>query len=237
MGELHLEVLTNRLVRDLGVAASVGKPRVSYRQTIGGPGKGTATFERLIGSKAHAATVEVEVLPAPASGGVAFQNRAPTHLVPPAVVAAVERGVRGAAQGSAGFAWPVIDVQVTVLGGSAHDQSPPSEIAFEAAAGQAFEKALENGKPVLLEPAMRLEVHTPNDFTGEVLADLLRRRAVIESSEVQGDARVLTGRVPLSTMFGYSTTVRSLTQGRAGYSMEPAGYEVVPDAQARGLAL
>lgn len=237
MGELHLEVLTNRLTRDMGVGASVGKPRVSYRQTVAGAAEGKATFERLIGSKAHAATVSVAVEPQPGSGGVAVESRARPDQVPNPVAAAVERGIRGAAQGTAGFAWPAIDVKVTVTGGSAHDQTPPSEIAFEAAAAQAFEKAFEAAKPVLLEPAMRLEVHTPNDFTGEVLADLHRRRAVVEGSEIHGDIRILSGRVPLSAMFGYSTSVRSLTQGRAGYSMEPAGYEPVPEDRARELAL
>ncbi len=237
MGELHLEVLTNRLTRDLGVAASVGKPRVSYRQTVGARGEGTATFERLIGSKAHAATVSIAVEPHPESGSVGFASVARPDQVPAAMVPVVERGVRSAAHGTAGFAWPAIDIDVTVLSGSPHDQAPPSEIAFEAAAGQAFEKAFAAAGPVLLEPAMRLEVHTPNEFTGEVLADLNRRRAVVDSSEVHGGLRILSGRVPLSAMFGYSTAVRSLSQGRAGYSMEPAGYEAVPADKARDLAL
>jgi elongation factor G len=237
MGELHLEVLTNRLTRDLGVAASVGKPRVAYRQTVSGTGTGAATFERTIGSKLHAATVEVAVEPAPGTGVVGFASRARPDQVPASVGAAVERGVRSAAQGAAGFAWPAIDVRATVLSGSPHDQAPPSEIAFENAASVAFERAFEAAGPVLLEPAMRLQVHTPNAFTGEVLADLHRRRVVVENSELHGDDRVLTGRVPLSTMFGYSTAVRSLTQGRAGYSMEPAGYEAVPPELAAALAL
>ncbi|MBI5627757.1 MAG: BMC domain-containing protein, partial [Candidatus Rokubacteria bacterium] len=237
MGELHLEVLTNRLTRDLGVSASVGKPRVAYRQTVAATGEGKATFERLIGSKTHAATVSLLVEPSPGSGGVAVESRARPDQVPQAMAAAVDRGIRGAAQGTAGFAWPAIDVRVTVVGGSPHDQVPPSEIAFEAAGGMAFEKAFEAAKPVLLEPAMRLEVHTPNDFTGEVLADLHRRRAIVEGSEIHGDLRILSGRVPLSAMFGYSTSVRSLTRGRAGYSLEPAGYEPVPEDRARELAL
>jgi len=152
-------------------------------------------------------------------------------------VPAVERGVRGAAQGSAGFAWPAIDLEVVLLSGSTHELVPPSEIAFEAAAGAAYERAFEAAGPVLLEPAMRLEVHTPNEFTGEILADLNRRRVVIHSSDVGVDMRVLVGRAPLSAMFGYSTAVRSLSQGRAGYGMEPAGYEPVPADVARGLAL
>ena len=237
MGELHLEVLTNRLVRDLGVAASVGKPLVAYRQTVAGRGEGASVFERQIASKTHAATVSLVVEATPGTGTVAFVNEAGAEDVPPVVVPAVERGIRSAAQGSSGFAWPALDVKVTVLGGSSHELVPASEIAYEAAAGAAYEKAFEAAGPVLLEPAMRLEVSTPNNFTGEILADLNRRRVVIHSSEIAGDMRILVGRAPLSAMFGYSTMVRSLSQGRAGYSMEPDGYEAVPADVARGLSM
>jgi elongation factor G len=208
---------------------------VAYRQTVGAPGEGTATFERQIASKVHAATVHLRVEPAPGTGGVKFRSDARGDRVPPLAVAAVDRGVHAAAQGAAGFAWPGIDLVVVLLDGSTHELVPLSEIAFEAAAGQAYERAFEAAGPILLEPAMRLEVHTPNEFTGEVLADLNRRRVVIQTSEVAGDGRVLVGRAPLSAMFGHSTTVRSLTQGRAGYSMEPSGYEAVPHEVAKNL--
>jgi elongation factor G len=237
MGELHLEVLTNRLTRDLGVAANVGKPRVAYRQTVAGTGEATVTAERQIASKAHAATVSLRVKAAPQSGGLAFKNLARPDAVPAVAVGIVERSVRGAAQGSAGFAWPAIDLEVELLGGRTHDLVPPSEPMFDAATHQAFGKAFDAAGPVLLEPTMRLEVHVPVAFTGDVLADLNRRRCVIESSEHVGDLQVLVGRVPLSTMFGYSTAVRSLTQGRAGYSMEPSGYEAVPPEIAKTMSL
>ncbi len=237
MGELHLEVLTNRLTRDLGVAANVGKPRVAYRQTVAGRGEGEATFEHQIASKLHVATVRLAVEAVPGSGLVAFENKASAAVVNAACAAAVERGARAAAQGSAGFAWPAIDVKITLLGGSAHDLVPPSEIAFENAASAAYEKAFESAGPVLLEPAMRIEVQTPDEFTGEVLADLNRRRVLIETSESTGPMRIVTGRAPLSAMFGYSTAVRSLSQGRAGYSMEPSGYEPVPADIARAMSL
>ncbi len=237
MGELHLEVLTNRLTRDLGVAANVGKPRVAYRQTVAGRGEGQSTFERQLASKLHAATVRLAVEAVPGSGLVAFANGASASEVNAVCVAAVERGARGAAQGSAGFAWPAIDVKITLLGGSAHELVPPSEIAFEAAASEAYGQAFEAAGPVLLEPAMRIEVQTPDEFTGEVLADLNRRRVLIETSESTGPMRIVTGRAPLSAMFGYSTAVRSLSQGRAGYSMEPSGYEPVPADIARAMSL
>ncbi len=237
MGELHLEVLTNRLTRDLGVAANVGKPRVAYRQTVAGRGEGEATFEHQIASKLHKATVRLAVEAVPGSGVVAFANAASALQVNAACAAAVERGARGAAQGSAGFAWPAIDLKVTLLGGNAHELVPPSEVGFENAASGAYEKAFEIAGPVLLEPAMRIEVQTPDEFTGEVLADLNRRRVLIETSESSGPMRIVTGRAPLSAMFGYATAVRSLSQGRAGYSMEPSGYEPVPADVARSLSL
>ena len=237
MGELHLEVLTNRLTRDMGVAANVGKPRVAYRQTVAGSADASVTFEQQIASKMHAATVALTVEAVPGTGAVAFVNASRPDAVPPAVVPAVERGVRGAAQGSAGFAWPAIDIRVTLRSGRTHDLVPASEIAFDAAASQAFAKAFEAAGPVLLEPAMRLEVHVPMAYTGDVLADLNRRRVVIESSEAAGDVQIIVGRVPLSTMFGYATSVRSLTQGRAGYSMEPSGYQAVPPDIAKQMML
>jgi elongation factor G len=233
MGELHLEVLTNRLTRDFGVGASVGKPRVAYRQTIAGPGEAEARFERQIASKVHAATVRLRLEPAPGSGRVAFQSQLRPEALPKAAVQGVERGVVSAAQG--GLSYPVIDLTATLVGAALPPDRELSEIAFEFAGAQAFAQAFEAGVPVVLEPAMRAEIHTPNSFTGEVLADLNRRRAVVEASELHGDLRILTGRVPLSTMFGYSTAVRSLSQGRAAYSLEPAGWDPVPPEVARGL--
>jgi elongation factor G len=233
MGELHLEVLTNRLVRDFGVGASVGKPRVAYRQTVAAPGEAQAHFERQIASKVHAATVRLRVEPVSGSGKVEFRDGQRPPPLPKAAFAAVERGVASAAQG--GLSYPVIDVAATLLSGSFPSDRDLSEVAFEFAGSQAFGEAFEAGGPVVLEPAMRVEVQTPNAFTGDVLADLQRRRAVIESSEVHGDLRILAGRVPLSTMFGYSTAVRSLTQGRASHSLEPAGWDPVPPEVAKAL--
>jgi elongation factor G len=233
MGELHLEVLTNRITRDFGVGASVGKPRVAYRQTVAGTGESEARFERQIASKVHAATVRVRVEPVPGSGRVEFRSDVSPVALPKAAVASVERGVQSAAMG--GLSYPVLDVRATLLGGSFPPDREMSEIAFEFAGTQAFSQAFDAGTPVILEPSMRVEVHTPNAYTGDVLADLNRRRAVIEASEIHGDLRILSGRVPLSTMFGYSTAVRSLTQGRASHTLEPAGWEAVPPEVARSL--
>jgi elongation factor G len=233
MGELHLEVLTNRLVRDFGVGASVGKPRVAYRQTVAAAGEAEARFERQIASKVHAAVVRLRVEPAPGSGKVEFHSALRPEQLPKAAVAAIERGVASA--GGGGLSYPVIDVRATLVAGSFPPDRELSEIAFEFAGSQAFGQAFEAGGPVVLEPAMRLEVHTPAGFTGEVLSDLNRRRAVVEGSEQHGDLRILAGRVPLSEMFGYSTAVRSLTQGRAAYTLEPAGWEPVPPEVAKNL--
>jgi len=232
MGELHLEVLKNRLTRDFGIQANVGAPRVSYRQTVAGTAEVAHHFERLIGGKQQQATVRVRVEAQGSGSGLLVESVAlPTELDPRYAAAAVE-GARFAAQGGMGF--PMVDLRVTVLGGRAHE-TESSETAFQAAAGAAFQAAAEKAGLVLLEPVMRIEVTTPSESVGPVTSDLVRRGAVLEGDELRGDLRVIHGSVPLSRMFGYSTAVRSLTQGRAGYSMEPAGFVPAPPEVAKGL--
>jgi elongation factor G len=234
MGELHLEVLKNRLLRDFHVEANVGKPRVSHRQTIRGPGRAETTFQRLIGGSEQTATVAVAVKPGEAGSGVVFENRASREQVPPAFVAAVEEGIRFAAEGGLGLGFPVIDAAATLVGGRTHE-TDSTETAFQAAGGEAFTRACEDAGLVLLEPVMRFEVSTPAEFVGPITSDLVRRGALIEGDELEGDLRVIRGRVALNQMFGYSTSVRSLSQGRASYSMEPAGFTEVSDQERRRL--
>jgi elongation factor G len=235
MGELHLEVLKNRLLRDFRIEANVGKPRVSYRQTVRGVGRARETFQRLIQGKEHVATVVVRVEPGAPASGVVFENEAGPDQVPKRFLAAVQEGARWATQGGLDLGFPVIDVRITLEGGQAHE-SDSSETAFSAAAAEAVRAACEAGGLAILEPIMRFEVTTPSDFVGPIQSDLARRGAMVEGDDLRGALRVIRGRVPLSAMFGYSTTVRSLSQGRASYSMEPAGFaEVAPDV-ARSLA-
>jgi elongation factor G len=235
MGELHLEVLKNRLVRDFGVQANVGQPRVSYRQTVSGRGRARHTFQRMVAGKEQVATVELAVEPSPAADGtVSVTMEAPEEQIPPRFRAQVLEGVRFAAIGGLQSGYPVIDVSVRVVGGRV-DEAASTDVAFHAAASGAFQEACEAAGRVLLEPVMRLEVSTPAEFVGPVQSDLARRGAVIEGDDLKGNLRVIRGKVPLSRMFGYSTAVRSLTQGRAGYSMEPAGFAPVSPEVAKTL--
>ncbi|MFM8980838.1 MAG: elongation factor G [Planctomycetia bacterium] len=234
MGELHLEVLKNRLTRDFGIEANVGAPRVSYRQTVRGRAEVAFRFERLVAGKPQQAEVRLAVEALPGGGGLEVLAAVPAGALEPRYVAAALEGARFAAQGGLGF--PMVDLRVTVTGGRAHE-TESSEMAFQAAAGEAFRQAAEQAGLVLLEPVMRFEVSTPNEFVGPVTADLVRRGALLEGDDLRGDLRLIRGSVPLARMFGYSTAVRSLTQGRAGYSMEPAGYAPAPPEVAAQLLM
>jgi elongation factor G len=221
MGELHLEVLKNRLTRDFGIQANVGAPRVSYRQTLKGAAEAQHVFQKLIGGKPQSATVRLRAEPLPAGSGLEIVDRAPPLEIEPRFREAVEEGARFMVQGGLGF--PMVDVRVTILGGRTHE-GESTDVAFQAAASEALRDAAEKAGVVLLEPMMRFEVTTPSESVGAVQSDLARRGALLEGSELRGDLRLIRGTVPLARMFGYSTMVRSLSQGRAGYSMEPAGF-------------
>ncbi len=236
MGELHLEVLKNRLLRDFRVEANVGAPRVSYRQTVRGPGRARARFDRLIAGTVQRAEVEVAVGPAAVGAGVSIRADVAPDALPPLFLAAAREGIRFAAEGGLDLGFPVVDVEIRIVGAAA-DEVASTETAFQAAAGEAFREACEGAGVVLLEPVMAIEVTTPPDFVGPVSSDLVRRRAVLKGEDVRGEMRVLKGEVALSQMFGYSTAVRSLSQGRASYSMEPAGHVEVSEEDRRRLTL
>ena len=227
MGELHLEVLKHQMLSDFGVDANVGKPRVAYRETVAAAAEGTAEFVQQAAGRGHFARVTLRVEPAPGTRKVAFANEAPAEGVPKAYAPAVEEGVLSAAACGHLAGYPMLDLRVTLIDGAFHevDSSP---IAFSAAASRAFEQAVDAGGVVLLEPIMRLEVMVPEGHFGEIINDLHGRRAKVEKTTLRSDLRVVTGRVPLSTMFGYATVARSLSQGRATYSMEPCEYAAVP---------
>lgn len=235
MGELHLEVLKHRLVSDFRVQANVGKPRVSYRQTVRGPAEAEHTFQRLIQGKDQVATVRIRVEPAEGGSGSAFRIDDSLESVHPKFRPAVEEGVLFAAQGGLDLGFPVIDVMATLVGGRTHE-TDSTDIAFGAAGGEAFREACDAAGLAILEPVMRFEVTTPAEFVGPIQSDLARRGALVEGEDVRGELRVIRGTVALVQMFGYSTTVRSLSQGRASYSMEPAGFREVPAAVARRLS-
>jgi elongation factor G len=235
MGELHLEVLVNRLTRDFGVQAQVGKPRVAFRQTVARPATAEATFEREVGEKRQFARIRIEV--APQAGAGKDEPSTGLEKVPPPFRLAVKSGVRASLAGGCGLGYPCVDTRATVVEATAHP-TDSAENAFEAAAAQAFTAAFDQAGAVLLEPVMAVEVHTPEEFLGGVLGDLQRRRCGVEALESPGSGiRLVKGTVALAEMFGYSTALRSLSQGRAAFTLEPKAYAPVPPDRAKGMLL
>ena len=234
MGELHLEVLVDRMLREYKVDANVGRPQVSYRETI----RGTATkvegrFVRQTGGSGQYGIVYINVEPAPGEG-FDFVNKVKGGSIPTEFIPAVEKGIEEAMDNGPRGGYPMVDVRVTLTDGKYHD-TDSSEIAFKIAGSLAFKAAVLRAKPVLLEPVFAVEVVTPEEYMGEVIGDLNRRRGHVKGMEQRGNAQVITADVPLATMFGYSTDLRSGTQGRATYTMQFDRYEEVPPSIADSL--
>jgi elongation factor G len=227
MGELHLEVLVDRMKREFGVEANVGRPQVSYRETVRGTAeKVEGKFVRQTGGSGQYGVVYINLEPAPGEG-FEFVNKIKGGSIPTEFIPAVEKGVEEALENGVKAGYPMVDVRVTLIDGKYHDVDS-SEIAYKVAGSLAFKEAARRAKPVLLEPIFAVEVVVPEDFLGDVIGDLSRRRGRIEGQERRGNALAVTGRVPLSEMFGYATDLRSNTQGRATYTMQFEGYEEVP---------
>ncbi|MEA2370790.1 MAG: elongation factor [Solirubrobacteraceae bacterium] len=234
MGELHLEVLVDRMRREYGVAANVGRPQVSYRETVRASVKHIeGKFIRQTGGSGQYGVVYIDMEPAPGEG-FDFINKIRGGSVPSEFIPAVEKGCEEALVNGVKAGYPMVDIRVTLVDGKYHD-TDSSEIAFKVAGSLAFKEAARRAKPVLLEPIFAVEVVVPEDFLGEVIGDLSRRRGRIEGQERRGNALVVTGRVPLSEMFGYATDLRSNTQGRANYTMQFESYEEVPPNIAEGI--
>jgi elongation factor G len=227
MGELHLEVLVDRMKREFGVAANVGRPQVSYRETVRGTVEHVeGRFVRQTGGSGQFGVVYINLEPAPADG-FEFVNKIKGGAVPSEYIPAVRKGIEEALETGVKAGYPMVDVRVTLVDGKYHD-TDSSEIAFKVAGSLAFKEAARRAKPVLLEPIFSVEVVTPEDFLGDVIGDLSRRRGRIEGQERRGNALTVAARVPLSEMFGYATDLRSNTQGRASYTMQFERYEEVP---------
>jgi elongation factor G len=227
MGELHLEVLVDRMLREFKVDANVGRPQVSYRETIRSKAERVeGRFVRQTGGSGQYGIVYIDIEPAPGEG-FDFVNRIKGGAVPSEFIPAVEKGIEEALDTGVKAGYPMVDVRVTLVDGKYHD-TDSSEIAFKVAGSLAFKEAARRAKPVLLEPVFAVEVVTPEEFMGDVIGDLNRRRGRVHGMEARGNAQVVTGSVPLSEMFGYATDLRSNTQGRATYTMVFEGYEEVP---------
>jgi elongation factor G len=227
MGELHLEILVDRMMREYKVDANVGRPQVSYRETIRGTAeKVEGRFVRQTGGSGQYGIVYINVEPIPGEG-FEFINKIKGGSIPTEYIPAVEKGVEESLSNGPRAGYPVVDVRVTLTDGKFHD-TDSSEIAFKIAGSLAIKAALQRAKPVLLEPIFAVEVVTPEEFMGEVIGDLNRRRGQVSGMTQRGNAQVITATVPLAEMFGYATDVRSNTQGRANYTMQFERYDEVP---------
>ncbi len=227
MGELHLDIIVDRLLREFKVGANVGKPQVAYRETIRQKVTAEGKFVRQSGGRGQYGHVNVEVEPLDLSGGFEFVNKIVGGVIPREYIPAVGKGVKEALENGVLAGYPVVDVRVTLYDGSYHEVDS-SEMAFKIAGSMAFKNAAKKAKPVLLEPVMSIEVVTPEEYMGDVIGDLNSRRGRIQTMNQRANARVITAQVPLSSMFGYATDLRSKTQGRATYTMQFSHYEEVP---------
>jgi elongation factor G len=234
MGELHLEIIVDRLLREFRVEANVGKPQVAYRETIRRPAEAQGKFIRQTGGRGQYGDVYLEVEPAESGEGITFENKIVGGSIPREYIPAVEKGVREALETGVLAGYPMVDVRVRLTDGSYHEVDS-SEMAFKIAGSMGVKEACRKAKPTLLEPIMDVEVVTPEEYMGAVVGDLNSRRGRIVSMEARGTSQVIRANVPLGTMFGYATDLRSMTQGRATYTMQFARYEEVPAAIAEEI--
>jgi elongation factor G len=231
MGELHLEIIVDRMKREFKVEANVGKPQVAYRETLRGTVESEGKFVRQSGGRGQYGHVWLKLEPLPAGKGYEFVNGIVGGAVPREFIPAVDKGIQEAVQTGVIAGYPIVDVKVTAFDGSYHDVDS-NEMAFKIAGSMGFKEGFRRAKPVLLEPIMKVEVVTPDDYYGDIVGDLSRRRGQIVSAEDSPSGKVVTAEVPLAEMFQYSTAMRSMSQGRANYTMEFAKYQEVPNSVA-----
>lgn len=227
MGELHLEIIVDRMKREFNVLANVGKPQVAYKETVKRPAKGEGKYIRQTGGRGQYGHCYLSIEPLTRGTGIEFVNKVVGGAIPREYIPAVEDGVRDACQNGVMAGYPVTDVRITLYDGSFHEVDS-SEIAFQIAGSLGFKEAVKQASPVLLEPIMNLEVVIPEEYMGDVIGDLNSRRCIIQEVGNRGNLKFVHGLVPLAEMFGYATAVRSLSQGRATFTMEPHSYSEVP---------
>ncbi|NDH49017.1 MAG: elongation factor G [Proteobacteria bacterium] len=228
MGELHLEIIVDRLKREFKVEANVGKPQVAYRETIQASVEQEGKFVRQSGGRGQYGHVNIKIEPLEPGSGYEFVNAIVGGVVPREYIPAVDKGIQEQMANGVIAGYPVVDCKVTLYDGSYHDVDS-SEIAFKIAGSMAFKDGAKKAKPVLLEPIMKVEVSTPEDYMGDINGDLNRRRGVLQGLEDAPLGKIVRAEVPLSEMFGYATDVRSMSQGRAAYTMEFSHYSIVPN--------
>jgi elongation factor G len=227
MGELHLEIIVDRMMREFGVGANVGKPQVAYRETIRKSAEAEGRHIKQTGGHGQYGHVKIKVDPLPTGGGFEFVNEITGGRVPREYINPTEVGIKEALEGGVLAGYPMSDLKVTLYDGSYHDVDS-SEMAFKIAGSMAIKEAARKAKPVLLEPIMSVEVVVPEEYMGDVIGDLNSRRGRIEGMELRGTTQIIKSMVPLSEMFGYATELRSRTQGRGSFTMHFGKYEEVP---------
>ncbi|TAK75039.1 MAG: elongation factor G [Gammaproteobacteria bacterium] len=227
MGELHLEIIVDRMRREFSVEANVGKPQVAYRETIRSSVEQEGKYVRQSGGRGQYGHVWIKIEPQEAGKGYAFENAIVGGVIPKEYVPAVDKGIQEQLQNGVIAGYPVVDVKVTLFDGSFHEVDS-NEMAFKIAGSMAFKEGAKRAKPVILEPIMKVEAVTPEEFMGDVMGDLNRRRGILQGMDDSPSGKIIHAEVPLSEMFGYATDLRSMSQGRATYSMEFAKYNEVP---------
>jgi elongation factor G len=231
MGELHLEIIVDRLKREFGVEATVGKPQVAYKETITRAAEGEGRYIKQTGGRGQYGHAKIRLLPRKPGEGYEFENEIIGGSIPKEFIKPIDQGIREAMTTGVLAGYPMDDVRIELYDGSYHDVDS-SEMAFKIAGSMAFKDAAKRANPVLLEPVMRVEVVVPEEYMGDVVGDITSRRGHLQSMEARGGSQVINSRVPLSEMFGYSTDLRSRTQGRGAYSMHFDRYEQIPNSQA-----
>ena len=234
MGELHLEIIVDRLLREFKVSANIGKPQVAYKETIKGVAKADGKFIRQTGGRGQYGHVFIEIEPLEPGKGFEFENKIIGGTIPREYIPAVEKGIREAADRGILAGYPVVDIKAKLYDGSYHEVDS-SEMAFKIAGSLAFKEAAKNAKPVLLEPIMSIEVVTPEEYMGDVIGDLNSRRGRVQNIERRGKVQVIKAQAPLAEMFGYATDLRSKTQGRATFTMQFSHYDEVPKGVSEGI--
>ena len=234
MGELHLEIIVDRLLREFKVEANVGAPQVAYRETIRRPADQDTKYARQSGGKGQYGHVKIKIEPNEAGKGYEFVNAIVGGAIPKEFIGPIDQGIQGAMQAGVLAGYPVVDVKVTLYDGSYHEVDS-SEMAFKIAGSMAFKEAMRKADPVILEPIMKVAVIVPDEYMGDVIGDINARRGQIQGTESRSGTQQIDALVPLSNMFGYATDLRSKTQGRGQYSMEPSHYIDVPKSIAESI--
>jgi elongation factor G len=234
MGELHLEILVDRMVREFGVQANIGKPQVAYKETVTRTVEQRTRFIRQTGGRGQFADVSIMLIPLPPGTGFQFENEIKGGAIPREYIPSVEKGIIEAMENGIMAGYPVVDIRVELIDGQFHEVDS-SEMAFKICGSMAFKEAAAKAGPKLLEPIMDVEVVVPEEYMGDVIGDLSSRRGRIGGMFQRSDARVVAASVPLGEMFGYSTRLRSITQGRAVYSMQFSRYDEMPQSMAEQI--